>query len=143
MLVQQRTIKSSITISGTGLHTGVTTIMTFKPAPVNYGIRFQRIDLVDRPEIPALVDFVDGVARGTTLRLGEAKVHTVEHVLAAIVGLQIDNIVVELDNIEPPICDGSAAPFVRALQQAGFEIQDAPKDYLIIDQAVRYTNEEK
>ena len=142
MLVQQRTIKDSISISGLGLHTGVETTMTFKPAPADYGIRFRRIDLPDKTEIPAIVDLVDSVARGTTLRLGEAKVHTVEHVLAAIVGLQIDNIVIELDNIEPPICDGSSAEFVRALQKADFVMQDAPKDYLVIDQTVRYTNEE-
>lgn len=143
MLVQQRTIKQAITISGVGLHTGVTTTMTLKPAPIGYGIRFRRTDLVDAPELPALVDFVDEVARGTTLRIGEAKVHTVEHILAAIVGLQIDNIVIELDNIEPPICDGSARPFVDLLLKADFEIQDAPKDYLIIDQTVRYVDEKK
>jgi UDP-3-O-[3-hydroxymyristoyl] N-acetylglucosamine deacetylase/3-hydroxyacyl-[acyl-carrier-protein] dehydratase len=143
MLVQQRTIKQPITISGVGLHTGVTTTMTFKPAPVGYGIRFRRIDLVDSPEIPALVDLVDEVARGTTLRIGEAKVHTVEHVLAAIVGLQVDNIIIELDNIEPPICDGSARPFVDALLKADFAMQEAPKDYLIIDQTVRYVDEQR
>ncbi|MFI5250837.1 MAG: bifunctional UDP-3-O-[3-hydroxymyristoyl] N-acetylglucosamine deacetylase/3-hydroxyacyl-ACP dehydratase [Bacteroidota bacterium] len=143
MLVQQRTIKQPISISGMGLHTGVETTMTFKPAPTNFGIRFHRVDLPDKTEIPALVDLVDSVARGTTLRLGEVKIHTVEHVLAAIVGLQIDNIIIELDNIEPPICDGSSAEFVHALQKADFVMQDAPKDYLIIDQTVRYTNEEK
>lgn len=143
MLVQQRTIKEPVTISGIGLHTGVGTTMTFKPAPVNFGIRFRRIDLPDQTEIPAIADFVDSVARGTTLRIGEANVHTVEHVLAAIVGLQIDNIVIEINNIEPPICDGSSMEFVRALQKADFVTQEAPKDYLIIDQPVRYTNEAK
>jgi UDP-3-O-[3-hydroxymyristoyl] N-acetylglucosamine deacetylase/3-hydroxyacyl-[acyl-carrier-protein] dehydratase len=141
MLVQQRTIQHPVTISGIGLHTGVSTTMTFKPAPADFGIRFRRVDLNGAPEIPALVDLVVEVARGTTLRVGEATVHTVEHVLAAIVGLQIDNIVIELDNIEPPICDGSAKPFVDALLTAGFEVQDAPKDYLIIDQTVRYVDE--
>ena len=141
MRVQQRTIKKQISISGVGLHTGVETKMTFVPAPPNTGIRFRRIDLPDRMEIPAIVDLVDGVARGTTLRIGDTKVHTVEHVLAAIVGMEIDNIVVELDNIEPPICDGSAKDFVDALRAAEFETQDAARDYLIIDQSVRYTNE--
>ncbi len=141
MLVQQQTIKQPIAISGTGLHTGVATTMTFKPAPVNYGIKFRRIDLPGSPEIPALVDLVVEVARGTTLKLGEAKVHTVEHVLAAIVGLQIDNIIIELNNIEPPICDGSAKPFVDALIAADIETQNAPKDYLVIDEAVRYIDE--
>src|SRR5438093_6350102 len=102
MLIQQRTIKESVTITGTGLHTGVATTMTFRGAPANHGIKFRRVDLPGSPEIPALVDLVVEVARGTTLKLGEARVHTVEHVLAAIVGLQIDNIIIELNNIEPP-----------------------------------------
>ena len=141
MLVQQRTIRHPISISGVGLHTGVSTTLTFKPAPVNTGIKFRRVDLGGAPEIPALVDLVVEVARGTTLRVGEAKVHTVEHILAAIVGLQIDNIIIELDNIEPPIIDGSSKPFVDLLLKADFEVQDAPKDYLIIDQTVRYLDE--
>ncbi|MBI1806461.1 MAG: bifunctional UDP-3-O-[3-hydroxymyristoyl] N-acetylglucosamine deacetylase/3-hydroxyacyl-ACP dehydratase [Ignavibacteria bacterium] len=143
MLVHQRTIKQPISISGVGLHTGVTTTMTFKPAPINHGIRFRRIDLPNQPMIPALVDYVIEVARGTTLCVGEAKVHTVEHVLAALVGMQVDNIVIELDNVEPPICDGSAKPFVDLLLAADFAPQDAPKDYLIIDQTVRYIDEQK
>ena len=141
MLVQQRTIKHTVTIKGSGLHTGVETTMTFKPAPINYGIRFRRVDLKDNPEIPAIVDYVESVQRGTTLRIGEARVHTVEHVLASIAGLEIDNIIIELDNIEPPICDGSSKEFVDALAKAGMETQEAPKDYLVIDQTVRYTNE--
>lgn len=143
MLEQQRTIKHPVSIAGTGLHTGVPSTLTFKPAPTNYGIRFKRVDLAGHPEIPALVDFVVEVARGTTLQVGEAKVHTVEHVLAAIVGLQIDNIVIELDNIEPPIEDGSSKPFADALVKAEFVVQDAPKDYLIIDQTVQYIDEAK
>ncbi len=143
MLVQQHTIKRPVSMHGVGLHTGVTTTMTFKPAPENYGIRFRRVDLGGAPEIPADVDHVIDVARGTTIGIGEARVHTVEHVLAAIVGLQVDNIIIELDNIEPPIGDGSAKPFVDLLLQAGLKEQDAPKDYLIIDQTIRYQNEEK
>jgi len=143
MLVQQHTIKRSISMSGVGLHTGVKTTMTFKPAPENYGIRFRRVDLGGSPEIPADVDHVIDVARGTTIGIGEARVHTVEHVLAAIVGLQIDNIIIELNNIEPPIADGSAKPFVEMLLEVGVEEQEAPKDYLIIDQVIHYQNEEK
>jgi UDP-3-O-[3-hydroxymyristoyl] N-acetylglucosamine deacetylase/3-hydroxyacyl-[acyl-carrier-protein] dehydratase len=141
MLVHQRTIKQPVSMTGVGLHTGVTTKMTFLPAPVDTGIKFRRSDLPGKPEIPAVVDLVVEVERGTTLRLGEAKVHTVEHVLAAAVGLQIDNLIIELDNIEPPIIDGSAHPFAEALMKSGFVQQDAPKDYLIIDQPVRYTDE--
>ncbi len=143
MLVHQRTIKKPVSMHGIGLHTGVSTTMTFKPAPEEYGIRFRRVDLGGSPEIPADVDHVVEVARGTTLAVGDAKVHTTEHVLAAVVGLQIDNLIIELDNIEPPIADGSAKPFVDMLMNAGLEDQDAPKDYLIIDQTIHYQNEEK
>jgi UDP-3-O-[3-hydroxymyristoyl] N-acetylglucosamine deacetylase/3-hydroxyacyl-[acyl-carrier-protein] dehydratase len=143
MLAQQHTIRKSVSMRGVGLHTGVTTTMTLKPAPENCGIRFRRVDLGGSPEIPADVDHVIDVARGTTIGIGDARVHTVEHVLAAIVGLQIDNIIIELDNLEPPIGDGSAKPFVDMLLDAGLKEQDAPKDYLIIDQTIRYVNEEK
>jgi len=143
MLVQQRTIKHPVSISGIGLHTGSVSTMTFKPAPENYGVRFRRVDLPDSPEVPADVDHVVDIARGTTIELGAARVHTVEHVMAALVGLQIDNILIELDANEPPVGDGSAKPYVDALLRAGFEIQNEPKDYLIIDQTVHYHNEEK
>jgi UDP-3-O-[3-hydroxymyristoyl] N-acetylglucosamine deacetylase/3-hydroxyacyl-[acyl-carrier-protein] dehydratase len=143
MLVQQVTIKKPVAMAGVGLHTGVHTHMTFKPAPANYGIRFKRVDLEGAPEIPADVDHVVEVARGTTLAVGQARVHTTEHVLAAISGLQVDNIVIELDNIEPPIGDGSAKPFVDMLLEAGLEEQDEPKDYLIIDQVIHYQDSEK
>lgn len=143
MLELQRTISQPMTISGVGLHTGTFCTMTFKPAPENYGIRFIRIDMGGKPEISATADNVVDVSRGTTLGIGEAKVYTVEHVLAAIVGLQIDNIIIELDGIEPPIGDGSAMPYVEPLLKAGFQQQEAPKDYLIIDQTVMYHNEEK
>ncbi|GMU86777.1 MAG: 3-hydroxyacyl-[acyl-carrier-protein] dehydratase FabZ [Ignavibacteriales bacterium] len=141
MLELQRTIKHPVSMAGVGLHTGTNCHMTFKPAPINYGIRFVRTDLGGNPEIPALADHVVDISRGTTLAVGEAKVFTVEHVLAAIVGLQIDNIIIELDGIEPPIGDGSALPYVNLLQKAEFVVQDAPKDYLIIDQTVVYKDE--
>jgi|YelNatPaOPRAMG01_1025707.scaffolds.fasta_scaffold03209_10 UDP-3-O-[3-hydroxymyristoyl] N-acetylglucosamine deacetylase/3-hydroxyacyl-[acyl-carrier-protein] dehydratase len=142
MLELQRTISKPVSLSGIGLHTGTQCTMTFKPAPINYGIRFVRIDLGGNPEIPAIADNVIDVSRGTTLGIGEAKVYTVEHVLAAIVGLQIDNIVIELEGIEPPVGDGSAVPYVEQLLAAGFVQQDAPKDYLIIDETVTYHDEE-
>jgi UDP-3-O-[3-hydroxymyristoyl] N-acetylglucosamine deacetylase/3-hydroxyacyl-[acyl-carrier-protein] dehydratase len=143
MLIQQRTIKNEVSMSGIGLHTGTECTMTFKPAPENYGIKFVRTDLGGNPEIPALCDFVVDVSRGTTLGIGDAKVYTVEHVLAAVVGLQIDNIIIELDGIEPPIGDGSALPYVEALLKADFVQQEAPKDYLIIEETVMYHNEDK
>lgn len=142
MLEKQRTIKNPVSMNGIGLHTGTTCTMTFKPAPENYGIRFIRTDLGGNPEIPAIVDHVVDVARGTTLAIGEARVHTVEHVLAAVMGLQIDNLMIELDGIEPPIGDGSSVPYVEKLLDAGFEQQEAPKDYLIIEEAMTYHDEE-
>jgi UDP-3-O-[3-hydroxymyristoyl] N-acetylglucosamine deacetylase/3-hydroxyacyl-[acyl-carrier-protein] dehydratase len=143
MLVQQCSISQPVTFSGTGLHTGAKCTVTFKPAPDNYGIRFVRTDLGGNPEIPALVDYVVDVARGTTLGHGDIKVYTVEHLLAAVAGLQIDNLIIEIDGIEPPLGDGSAMPFVDALLKAGIVRQETPKDYLIVDHAIHYTNAEK
>jgi len=143
MVEQQRTIAKPVTVSGIGIHTGTECTMTFKPAPENYGIRFIRVDLGGNPEIPAIVENVVDVSRGTTIAVGEAKVHTVEHVLAAVYGLKIDNLKIELDGIEPPIGDGSAKLYVDALLEAGIVEQEAPKDYLVIDQTVMYHDEER
>ncbi len=143
MLIKQRTIGKEVSMSGVGIHTGHECRMTFKPAPENYGIRFIRMDLGGNPEIPAVVDHVIDISRGTTLGIGEAKVHTVEHVLAAVYGLQIDNLKIELEGIEPPIGDGSSLPYVERLMAAGFVEQNAPKDYLIIDQTVMYHEEDR
>ena len=143
MLVHQCTIKESVTIAGIGLHTGTRCTLTFKPAPDNYGIRFIRTDLGGNPEIPALVEYVVDVSRGTTLGHGDVRVHTVEHLLAAVAGLEIDNLIIEIDGIEPPVGDGSSMPFVEALQKAGIAKQETPKDYLIIDRSIQYTNAEK
>jgi UDP-3-O-[3-hydroxymyristoyl] N-acetylglucosamine deacetylase/3-hydroxyacyl-[acyl-carrier-protein] dehydratase len=141
MLTKQRTIQKSVSISGIGLHTGKPSSMTFKPAPENYGIRFKRIDLPSSPEILADIDHVTDISRGTTIALNGAEIKTVEHVLAAIMGCEIDNIIVELNTNEPPVVDGSAKPFVEILHQAGFLEQDAPKDYLVIEQTVHYSDE--
>ncbi len=142
MLEKQRTIKKEVSISGIGLHTGTSCTMTFKPAPENYGIKFIRTDLDGSPEIPALAENVIDISRGTTIGIGQAKVHTVEHVLASVVGLQIDNLIIELNGIEPPVGDGSALPYVNALTEAEFLQQDEPKDYLIIDETVMYHDDE-
>jgi len=144
----QATIKSEISFEGRGLHTGNKTKITFKPAPENYGRRFVRVDIDNSPEIEALVDNVvqntkiDSL-RGTTLQVDGVEVHTVEHVLAALVGLEIDNIRIELNANEPPIGDGSAAPFVEILLKAGIDIQDAKREFLVIDETVNFTVEEK
>ncbi len=138
MIKQQQTIERETSCSGIGLHTGETTRLTFKPAPINAGVRFMRTDLPGRPEIPADVEHVVDISRGTNLGLGGAEVRTVEHVLAAIAGLEIDNLVVDLDGIEPPVGDGSALPFVKPLLEAGIVEQDSPKDYLTIEEVVSY-----
>lgn len=130
-------------LEGIGLHTGNTSTIEFHPAPENYGVRFVRRDLEGAPEIPALADHVADISRGTTLSVNGASVHTVEHVLAAVAGLEIDNVRIELTANEPPIGDGSCAPYVNTLLPAGFADQDAPRQYLIVDSTISYSNEEK
>ncbi len=143
MYLKQRTIKRDISLSGVGLHTGNSCTMTFKPAPPDQGIRFVRVDLPDKPFVQADVDHVVDISRGTTLQKGEAKVHTVEHVLAAFAGLQLDNMVVELDNNEPPVCDGSAIEYVNKILEAGIVEQDADKFYLEIDTTMSYSEPDR
>ncbi|MCU0372911.1 MAG: UDP-3-O-acyl-N-acetylglucosamine deacetylase, partial [Ignavibacteria bacterium] len=142
MLVKQRTIQHRASLSGVGLHTGNKSKMTFKPAPENYGIKFKRIDLENSPEIPADIDHVIDISRGTTIAKEGAKVHTVEHVLSAIMGCEIDNIIVELDANEPPVMDGSAKDYVRTLVKAGIVEQDADRDYLVIEDTVHYHSDD-
>ncbi len=145
---KQRTIKKAVHFHGRGLHTGNDTTLTFKPAPENYGIRFVRVDLDGHPEIPATVEYVrqnttiDSL-RGTTIAVGEAEVHTVEHVLAAAVGLQIDNLRVEINANEPPIGDGSAMPFVHKLIEAGIEEQNEDREYVVVEEPVSYRDEKR
>ncbi len=143
MRPNQRTIRASSRFEGVGLHTGNASTIEFHPAPENYGIRFVRKDIDGSPEIPALVDFVTDISRGTTLTNDGASVHTVEHVLASVVGLEIDNVRIELTANEPPIGDGSAEPYVSTLIAAGFEEQSAARMYLVIDEAISYSNEAK
>lgn len=143
MLKNQRTIKKPVSISGIGLHTGNASNLTFKPAPENTGIRFKRIDIQDCPEILADIDHVMDISRGTTIGQNCAVIHTVEHVLAAVAGLEIDNILVELTNNEPPVIDGSSLPFVEILLEAGFEEQNLPKDYIIIEDTIAYHEEKR
>ncbi len=145
---KQKTIKKAISYSGRGLHTGTDTTLTFKPAPENYGVKFVRVDLENQPVIEAIVENVQqnisiDSLRGTTIAVGEAYVHTVEHVLAAIFGLQIDNVRVEINANEPPIGDGSAMPFVHKLVEAGIEEQNEPKDYVVIEEPLSYRDEKR
>ena len=126
---KQQTIKRPVTLSGVGLHTGVKVNMTFVPAPINHGIIFQRTDLPGQPTVEADVDYVVDLSRGTTIEKNGARVNTVEHTLAALVGLQIDNILIQLDGPEPPIMDGSSKPFVDVLEEVGMEEQNALRNF--------------
>src|ERR1700741_1310169 len=119
MSVKQRTLKEPVSISGVGLHTGKQVNLTFMPAPENHWYKFQRMDMPGNPIIDADVDNVVDTSRGTTLEQNGARVHTTEHVLAALVGMEIDNALIQLDGPEMPIMDGSSMPFVKALEQAG------------------------
>lgn len=138
MIVKQRTLKSPVSISGVGLHTGKQVNLTFLPAPENHGYKFQRVDLPGNPIIDADVDNVVDTSRGTTLEQNGARVHTTEHVLAALVGLEIDNALVQLDGPEMPIMDGSSMPFVKVLEQAGIEEQNAERVYFELTENLTY-----
>ncbi|GAA4440199.1 bifunctional UDP-3-O-[3-hydroxymyristoyl] N-acetylglucosamine deacetylase/3-hydroxyacyl-ACP dehydratase [Pontibacter saemangeumensis] len=140
---KQHTIKAPVTVSGIGLHTGVVSNMTFKPAPVNHGFKFQRIDLPGQPTVAADADYVVDLSRGTTIEQNGARVNTVEHTLAALVGLQLDNVLIELDGPEPPIMDGSSIEFVRALQRVGMQEQNALRNYFEITSGITYKDESR
>ena len=140
---KQRTIAKPISITGVGLHTGNVSTITFLPAPENTHYIFVRTDLPERVEIPATVDYVVDISRGTTLGIDNTVVHTVEHVLAALAGLKIDNCIIELSNNEPPVFDGSAKPYVDVLLEAGIVEQEAEREYFELAEQVLYKNEEK
>ena len=139
----QCTINNEVSINGIGLHTGVKCTATFKSAEPNSGIRFKRLDLDDCPEIIADIDHVIDISRGTTIGQNGFRIHTVEHILAAVVGLKIDNILIELTEKEPPVMDGSASPFVEKLIEAGIVEQKVHRDELIIDQTITYSDSER
>lgn len=140
---KQHTLSSSLHISGTGLHTGILVDMTLKPANVGFGIQFQRIDMPNRPIIRADCDLVSDTSRGTTLQVGDAKVSTVEHLLAALVGTGIDNVLIELNGPEIPIMDGSSEPFVELILETGVMEQDAAKAWYSIDENIYHYDEVK
>lgn len=142
-LPNQQTLKSQVTISGVGLHTGAHVNMTLKPAIAGFGIKFQRIDLPDQPVVKADVDYVTDTARGTTLEHNGARVSTVEHLLAALVGSGVDNVLVELNGPEIPIMDGSSQPFIDIIEEIGIQPQDAKKIYYSIDTNISYYDEVK
>lgn len=142
MMAKQHTIQRSVEVSGVGLHTGAMVTLTFKPAPENHGFKFQRIDLEGQPIVAAEVSRVSSTKRGTTLQAGEAQVSTVEHVLAALTGLQIDNVLMEIDGPEVPIMDGSAQPFIAAVQEAGKQEQNETREVFEIQEPIYFRDEE-
>ncbi|HEX9936707.1 MAG TPA: bifunctional UDP-3-O-[3-hydroxymyristoyl] N-acetylglucosamine deacetylase/3-hydroxyacyl-ACP dehydratase [Longimicrobium sp.] len=136
---RQNTLAAPAELEGVGLHTGAPVKMRLLPAAVGTGVVFRRVDLEGSPEIPALVGHVTTTDRGTTLAAGEARVHTVEHLLAAVVARQVDNLLVELEGPEPPAMDGSSQGFDAALAQAGVEEQDAPAKLIVVDETFSLT----
>ncbi len=139
----QHTIKEELIISGAGIHTGKAVTMKLKPAEPNTGINFQRIDLEDKTVVKADVDNVIETNRSTTIEVRGARVSTIEHLMAALVGMQIDNVLIEIDGEEVPILDGSSEPFVIALEKTGTVKQDAPKIYYEIQQNITFVDEDK
>lgn len=135
---KQQTIQKSVTLSGVGLHTGVQTNLTFMPAKPNHGIKFQRVDLPGSPIIDADCDRVVDVSRGTTIEQSGARVSTIEHTLAACVGLEIDNVLIQIDGPEAPIMDGSSIQFVQVLKEAGTEEQNALRDFYEVQDGIFY-----
>ncbi|MDD2985552.1 bifunctional UDP-3-O-[3-hydroxymyristoyl] N-acetylglucosamine deacetylase/3-hydroxyacyl-ACP dehydratase [Flavobacterium sp.] len=139
--VKQKTIKNEITLKGVGLHTGLEVTMTFKPAPINNGFSFVRVDLEGHPIIEADATYVVNTQRGTNLEKNAVKIQTSEHVLAACVGCDLDNVIIELNASEPPIMDGSSKYFVEALEQAGIVEQDADRKVYVVKEVISYTDE--
>lgn len=140
---KQTTIKGPVKISGIGLHTGKEVNMVFLPAAENHGIKFQRVDLPDQPIIDADVDLVVDVSRGTTLEFNGARVATVEHAMASLAGLEIDNVLVQMDGPEVPILDGSSEIFVNEIMEIGIHQQEAEREYFTIPHNVSYLEPDK
>lgn len=143
MTKKQRTICKSISFAGIGLHTGQQTTMTVQPAAANHGYKFQRVDLPEKPIIDADVENVISTKRGTTIEQNGAQVNTTEHILAALYGCEVDNALIELTGPEIPIMDGSAIEFVEALEEVGYEVQDADRKYFKLTSNVWYEDKEK
>jgi UDP-3-O-[3-hydroxymyristoyl] N-acetylglucosamine deacetylase/3-hydroxyacyl-[acyl-carrier-protein] dehydratase len=139
--MKQHTIKASFNLEGIGLHTGQPVKMTVHPAPENHGFKFQRIDIEDAPIIPATADKVVSTNRSTVIGEKEVTVSTIEHLLAAFVGTNVDNALIELDAAEVPIMDGSSAIFVAAIQEVGTEEQEAERNFVVIEEAFSFTDE--
>lgn len=140
-MVKQRTIQNEISLTGVGLHTGKEVKMTFKPAPINNGYTFVRVDLEGSPIIEADANYVVNTQRGTNLEKLGVKIQTSEHVLAAFVGCDVDNVIIELNESEPPIMDGSSKFFVEAIEKAGIVEQDAERNYYVVKEVISFMDE--
>ena len=138
MKFNQHTVSGEAVVSGIGLHTGVVSNMTFAPAKINHGIKFQRIDLNSQPIIDADVDNVVDLSRGTSIEQNGGRINTVEHVLSALVALEIDNVLIKIDGPEPPIMDGSARQFMDAILKIGLQEQAAPRNFFELPNSVFY-----
>jgi UDP-3-O-[3-hydroxymyristoyl] N-acetylglucosamine deacetylase/3-hydroxyacyl-[acyl-carrier-protein] dehydratase len=142
MSEKQRTLAKEVSLNGKGLHTGVDVKMTFKPAPSNHGYKFCRTDLPGRPVIDAIAENVTETSRGTTLVQGEASVATIEHVLAALYGMQVDNVMIDIDAPEAPIMGGSAQMFVQAVREAGIIELNENRDFFVVKEKISFSDEE-
>ena len=141
-MIKQKTLKGSFSLKGKGLHTGLDLTVTFNPAPENHGYKIQRIDLEGKPIIDAVADNVTETTRGTVLSKGQARVSTVEHGMAALYALGIDNCLIEVNGPEFPILDGSAQYYVQEIEKVGIEEQNAVKDFYIIKSKIEFRDEE-
>ena len=137
---KQKTLKQEISLSGIGLHTGKEVNLTMKPAKENTGFVFVRTDLEGNPQVEADVNYVTTTERGTTLEKLGVRIHTCEHLLAALVGCDIDNAILEMNSAEPPILDGSSKFFVEAIENAGIEEQNQAREYLIVKEVLNYVD---
>ncbi|MDR2910015.1 MAG: bifunctional UDP-3-O-[3-hydroxymyristoyl] N-acetylglucosamine deacetylase/3-hydroxyacyl-ACP dehydratase [Bacteroidales bacterium] len=142
MSVKQKTLAKSFKIEGVGLHTGVSVAMNFLPAPENHGFKFKRIDLYNQPVIDADVDFVVDTSRGTLLEKDGVRIGTIEHTLAALIGMNLDNVLIEVNNEEAPIIDGSSRYFVEAIEKAGIVEQEAEREYFEIKKKIEIFDEQ-
>jgi UDP-3-O-[3-hydroxymyristoyl] N-acetylglucosamine deacetylase/3-hydroxyacyl-[acyl-carrier-protein] dehydratase len=139
--MKQRTLSSSFTLKGKGLHTGLELVVTFNPAPVNHGYKIKRVDVERQPIIDAIAENVVETTRGTVLGANDVKCSTVEHAFAALYAFGIDNVLVEVNGPEFPILDGSATPYVNKLKEIGVVEQEADKEWLIVSEPIEYTDE--
>jgi len=142
MSEKQRTLAREVSLTGKGLHTGINVTITFKPAPANHGYKFCRTDLPGRPIIDAIAENVTETSRGTTLVQNEASVSTIEHALAALYGLRVDNAIIELNGPEAPIMGGAAWKFTEAITAVGFTEQKEDRNYFLIKQKITFSDEE-